>query len=80
MLGRLITRRLLSNSVQKKCIYPLNIKVDVENNIVKDIKVFPELIGKNIHDIKNCDKTYHINTDLIKEAIQKQLNKNIHLL
>jgi len=79
MLERLITRRFISSNI-KKCICPLNVKVIIDNNIIKDIKVFPELIGKNIHDIKDYNKSFYINNTLIQEAIQKQLNKNIHLL
>lgn len=74
----MILQRFLSSGV--KFAKPLNLNIIIRNGIIKDIKIFPELIGKNIHDIKPFPEVYSVNYSQILHQIQKDLNKNIPLL
>ena len=77
MLGRLITIRLLSS---KNGMKKLPLKLIIENDKIKDIKILPELVGKELTNVKHFSETYYLNSSIIQEQIQKDLNKNVPLL
>lgn len=68
-------RLFLSKNVQQ-----LSLKLICENNKIKEIKIFPELIGKNLCELYKKDKIYYISSVQLKEIVIKELNKNIPLL
>lgn len=70
--------RLFSSKIAKQ----LPIEFICENNIIKDIKIFQELIGKDVREIHkyNKDKIYYISSNELEEIVKKELNKNIPLL
>lgn len=80
MLGRLITRRFLSS---KNYMKELPFKFIVKNGKITDIKLLGKiqnLIGTELTNVKSFPETYYLNSYMIQEKVQKQINKNIHLL
>lgn len=74
-------RRMFS-TFAKQQMKPLPIEILFENNKIKDIKIFPELIGKDIRELQHYPLTniYYITTWEFEEMMKKHINKNIPLL
>lgn len=66
----------------KQPLRPLPIQILFKNKKVIDIKIFPELIGKDIKELQNIpfNQIYYVNTWEFEEMMEKQMNKNIPLL
>jgi hypothetical protein len=78
MFGRILTKRLISSSITN--LKQLPIKIVVENGKIKDIKIFQDFIGKEMTSVRHFPETYYLNSSIVQEEIQKQINKNIPLL
>jgi hypothetical protein len=78
MFGCLLTRRMTSSSISS--MKQLPIKLVVENGKIKDIKILQDLVGKELTNIKSFSETYYLNSSMIQEKIQQQINKNMPLL
>lgn len=68
------------SSCTKHVMKPLPIKFVVEHGKIKDIKIFSDMIGKDVTNVKKFNVTFYINYNQITLELQKQLNKNMPLL
>ncbi len=74
-------KRMLATFV-KQDLRPLPLQIILENTKIKEIKIFPELIGKDIKEVSkfNFNNIYYVNRWHFEDVVKKEINKNIHLL